>query len=250
MTKQGEINYFRNIGEEGMRHAVDKPFSDDECGGLLMELGAIMTLLPPPPARLLDLGCGTGWTSWFFARRGYEVTGLDISEDGIRFANERRDSDQIGNLRFVVADYEEGIFEDEFDCVVFFDALHHAVDETAAIRMAYRALKPGGICLTSEPGKGHATRPQSVMASTRFGVTEKDMPPGKVIELGRKAGFGQFKVYPRSLHLNAAIYRDSARARRLGFLRGLFRFDFVRTLVAVAVIGVYKRCDGVVLMVK
>ena len=79
MAKQGEIDYLKNIGQDGIQHAVHKPFSDPECGKYLSELGAVFTLLPPPPARLLDIGCGTGWTSRFFARRGYEVVGIDMA---------------------------------------------------------------------------------------------------------------------------------------------------------------------------
>ena len=42
-----------------------------------------MGFLPDPPARILDMGCGGGWTSIFFAKRGYEVVGQDISQDMI-----------------------------------------------------------------------------------------------------------------------------------------------------------------------
>jgi hypothetical protein len=48
MPTPGELAYFRNIGEEGLKHATHKPWSDPQCGLYLMELGAIMGLLPPP----------------------------------------------------------------------------------------------------------------------------------------------------------------------------------------------------------
>ena len=83
MAKQGEIDYLMRIGEAGARHAAGKPYSDVGCGSYLMQIGCIMSLLPQPPCRLLDAGCGTGWTSVLFARRGYDVVGVDISEDMI-----------------------------------------------------------------------------------------------------------------------------------------------------------------------
>ena len=61
-----------------------------------------MLLLPTPPAKLLDLGCGTGLTSLSFARRGYDVTGQDISETAIQYANEIKDQEKINHLRFIV----------------------------------------------------------------------------------------------------------------------------------------------------
>jgi glycosyltransferase involved in cell wall biosynthesis len=43
----------------------------------------------PAGARILDVGCGSGWLSEYFARLGYDVTGIDISDDLIRMARER-----------------------------------------------------------------------------------------------------------------------------------------------------------------
>src|SRR5947207_10528269 len=72
MAKSGEIDYLKNLSPADVWHAVHKPFSDDNCAGYLFNMGAVFSLLPPRPARLLDLGCGTGWTSIFFARAGYD----------------------------------------------------------------------------------------------------------------------------------------------------------------------------------
>ena len=36
-------------------------------------------LLPPPPAGIIDLGCGTGSVSVLLAEQGYDVRGLDLS---------------------------------------------------------------------------------------------------------------------------------------------------------------------------
>src|SRR5262249_36068785 len=157
----GEIDYLQNLGPEGVEHAVGKPFSDSLCHAYLMEIGALMWLLPPQPARLLDVGCGTGWTSLFFARRGFDVLGIDIAPDMIAHADGLRDREGLDNLHFRVGDYEDLDLHEEFDCAVFFEALHHAVDERAALRAVYAALKPGGRCITSEPGRGHARHPDT-----------------------------------------------------------------------------------------
>jgi SAM-dependent methyltransferase len=250
MAKQGEIEYLAKIGPENVRHAVRKPFSEPQCPTHLMQLGAIMSLLPPAPARLLDAGCGTGWTSLFYARRGYDVVGVDIAPDMIAHANRLRDEEGLDNLRFVVTDYEEMDFDGAFDCAVFYDALHHAVDEDLAVSRVYRALRPGGLCVTSEPGKGHAASPGSVEAMRRFNVTEKDMPPQRIIAAGRRAGFREYRVYPNAQQLQEATYRYTGhRLRRLAEKR-----DWVRRLGSLVLLvrtQLFRIHDaGLVVMVK
>src|SRR5437763_5973390 len=107
MPKTGEIDYLKKLGAAGVRHAIDKPFSDPDCPRYLAEMAAVLALLPPPPARLLDLGCGTGWTSVFFARAGYDVVGLDLAPDMIAHAEANGTRAGLDRLEFVVADYEE-----------------------------------------------------------------------------------------------------------------------------------------------
>jgi SAM-dependent methyltransferase len=195
-VKQGEVDYMKNIGDEGARAAFDKPFSHFTCSKNLVDLGIIMALLPPPPARLLDLGCGTGWTSAFFARRGYRVTGQDIAPDMIDYAERNRARYEAADLEFVVSDYESLAFAEPFDCAVFYDSLHHAVDERAALRSVFRALRPGGILITHEPGAGHSKSPDSIRAMELYGVTEKDMAPAHIRDVCREIGFSQFRFLP------------------------------------------------------
>jgi len=186
MATQGEYDYFKNIGEGGMHHATHKPWSDRQCGLYLMELGAMMGMMPEH-GRLLDMGCGTGWTSVLFAKRGYDVVGQDLVPEAIDAGRRLKQQNGLDNLDFVVGDYESLGFKEEFDIVVFFDCLHHAVDEVSALASAYRALKPGGIVVTSEPGRGHERRSAAVVAE--FGVTERDMHPAKIVRAAKRVGF-------------------------------------------------------------
>lgn len=197
MAKQGEIDYLRNLGSKGRLDALDKPYRDPCCGTYFRDMGAIFDLLPLPPARVLDMGCGSGWTSIMFARRGYDVVGQDIAPDMIELAEENHGRFPLDNLRFVVCDYEELPFTEEFDAVVFNESLHHAIDEEAALRNAFRVLKPGGICIANEPGEGHAVADYSLHAVEKFDVTEKDMPPHRIMNLGMKVGFNAARVIRR-----------------------------------------------------
>src|SRR5262245_44370641 len=137
MAKQDEIDYLSKYlsksGAAGLRFELRKPFSDRQCGPNLMQIGAVMSLLPPPPVRLHDLGRDTGWTSRFLGQRGYEVVGVDISPDMIFHAEEQRQRDQLDQVSFLVSDYESLSFDEEFDGALFFGSLHHSGDEGAAV---------------------------------------------------------------------------------------------------------------------
>lgn len=246
MGKQGEIEYLGRLGEAGAGHARGKPYSDANCGGMLTDLGAIFMLLPRPPARLLDLGCGSGWTSLIFARHGYEVVGQDIAPAMIALAEAGRAEAGLGNASFVVSDYESLAFAGEFDCAVFYDALHHAEDPGAALASVARALKPGGVLITVEPGTGHAVAGHSVDAVARFGVTERDMPPREIVRLAMRAGFGSARVHPSPKMLGAVQFGMPKLERLPGFLSDLVRWLGVGYL---GVVGKSRR-EGLVVLRK
>ena len=243
MPVKGDLEYFRNIGSAGMDHALNKPWSDDARGGYLMELGAVMGLLPPG-GKLLDLGCGTGWTSYYFARSGYDVVGQDVAPEAVTEASAMAEVKGMDNLRFVLSDYEGLDFHEMFDTAVFFDSLHHSLDEKKAVASAYRALKKGGVLITSEPGYGHEKRSQETIR--KYGVTERDMPPARIIAAGREAGFTSFEVYPHAHHLFTALYMQSLSPR----MRKLLDLPGARSLAALFTILFYRRRAGIVLLRK
>src|SRR3954471_11699398 len=115
MPRSGELTYYDRIGEAGRQHAVGKPFSDADCGLYLLRAGALFSLLPAPPARVLDCGCGTGWLSYFLARRGYEVVGTDVSDAPIRLAHANPMFRDGAAPSFLVEDSESLPFREEFD---------------------------------------------------------------------------------------------------------------------------------------
>ena len=205
--KAGEKTYYARLGEEGRRHAKGKPFTDAECGKYLCNMGAVLLMLEPPKRRVLDFGCGTGWMSLFLAKAGYDVVGVDISEDAIRLAREAAAADAVQGVEFLAADYEGFRPSQEFDYVLFHDALHHAEDEQAAVDAAYRALKPGGAMIAIEPGRGHSRSKGARRAMDAFGVHEKDMAPRYVWRLGRRAGFRRKLFLPLPHQLGRAVYR-------------------------------------------
>lgn len=204
MPTEGELRYYEAIGDAGVHHAINKPYSNPDCDLVLMQIGAVLALLPPPPARVLECGCGSGWLSRIFAARGYPCTGIDVSDQAIALAN-AQPPPPGSSLRFFTQDAETMTFREEFDAVVFFDSLHHSLDEGKVLEAVFRALRPGGVCITSEPGRGHAERSREVVE--HYGVTEKDMPASHIIRLGLAAGFRSAETFPRMDDLGRFLYK-------------------------------------------
>ena len=67
--------------------------------------------------KILDLACGFGRHSLELARRGFDVTGIDITCDYIRYATEQAEKEGL-NARFICMDIRDVSFENEFDVVL------------------------------------------------------------------------------------------------------------------------------------
>ena len=98
----------------------------------------------PGASRLLDLACGTGESLLPFLRRGYEVTGCDLSEAMLEQARAK-----APGVRLVRADITGLPVLGRFDAVTCFDdSLNYLCSPEeleAAFRSARRNLAPGGV---------------------------------------------------------------------------------------------------------
>ncbi|MBD3338922.1 MAG: methyltransferase domain-containing protein [Candidatus Lokiarchaeota archaeon] len=238
------------MGQAGIKHSLNKPFSDNNCGALLSEIGAIISLLPSKNLKILDVGCGSGWTSAFFAKKGHNVLGIDISKDFIKLANINKKRHNLPNLKFQEKNAEKMQFNSEFDCVTFIDSLHHCINIKKVLMNAYDSLKKEGICILSEPGLFHSKSPNSIKAMKEYGVLEKEIPPHLSKKIGKKIGFKNIKVYSRAKYLNFCLYTSNQNLPNFKIIRKLFRFHFIRKLASIFTILFYKRYDGIVFMQK
>ena len=94
--------------------------------------------------RLLEVGCGIGVDSIQLARRGYEVTAVDLTENALAVARQLRAHRGV-SVDFRLGNAEGLDFPDRsFDAVYSFGVLHHTPDIERSVAEVRRVLRPGG----------------------------------------------------------------------------------------------------------
>lgn len=95
-----------------------------------------------PNARILDVGCGTGWVAKHFP----DYRGIDGSPDAVAQATELGRDVVLGDVDEPLAVEDAAV-----DGVILKDLLEHVADPVAVVREARRAVRPGGLVFASSP---------------------------------------------------------------------------------------------------
>jgi 2-polyprenyl-3-methyl-5-hydroxy-6-metoxy-1,4-benzoquinol methylase len=101
----------------------------------------------PPPARVLDVGCGNGEFIAAAREFGYEAEGVDISEDSARLCAARGVKSHRG-------DFLTFPFEGRYDLVTMWDVLEHLRSPGEFVARAESLLSERGVLALKVPGYG------------------------------------------------------------------------------------------------
>jgi len=96
-------------------------------------------------ARVLDVGCGRGVILGPLADRGFEVHGVEVSEQAARGADPR------AQIRIAAQLADAGYPDAHFDEIVVWHVLEHLIDPRAVLEEALRILRPGGRLVVAVP---------------------------------------------------------------------------------------------------
>lgn len=117
----------------------------DELNGWSCGRDFYVSLLPKPPARVLDVGCGTGMLAVAISRMGHDVVGIDPARAMLDVAAHRKGGDAIDWHCSTLQDFRP---EDCFDLIFMtghaFQCLLDDDDILVAFRSVAELLKPDG----------------------------------------------------------------------------------------------------------
>ena len=129
------VEFWRRLSEQGLQRCEHE----------------MLARYAPPPARVIDLGCGAGRVSLALAGRGYEVTGIDLVREMIRTAYDLHLQAGLP-LRLIQADVQavpcaSGCYD---VALVFIAALQHIGGRSIRQRVfgeIARVLRSGGVLI-------------------------------------------------------------------------------------------------------
>lgn len=125
---------------------------NDSHGYLLPALRAELERLMGDDKRLFDLGCGNGSIGAAVSRDGWDVIGVDVSSDGIAYANRVHPE-----LRLETGSAYDDLTKKygTFPVVVSLEVVEHLYDPRRFANTLFNLLEPGGTAIVSTPYHGY-----------------------------------------------------------------------------------------------
>jgi SAM-dependent methyltransferase len=210
LCRQMDKPWFKSWFASPYYHILYKGRDEKEAQQFLDNL--IGFLKPQPGAKMLDIGCGRGRHAVHLSKKGFDVTGIDLSEESIEYDKQF----ETANLHFFVHDMRDVFKVDHFDYVFnlfsSFGYFDNGEDNSKTIDAHAQALKTNGklvldymnaakVCSYFVPSE------TKVVEGIKFSVKKK-LERGKIIKQISFTDKGQDYVFREELSI---LYLDDFR---------------------------------------
>jgi ubiquinone/menaquinone biosynthesis C-methylase UbiE len=183
---------------------------------------------------ILDLGCGSGRHTVYFARKGFNVYGIDIAREGVRLARAWLRKEGLKAKLRLRSIYERLPYPDNFfDAVISVRVIHHAriAIIRAVIREVERVLKPNGLIFVIRVSKKVAAG-----FSLRYNEVSSQYTQPKGCGYHKMGLFGQPVIVPKGHKTRSDKTKSKVIAPRtyiplVGKEKGLVHFLFTKQLL-------------------
>ncbi|WP_030169327.1 class I SAM-dependent methyltransferase [Spirillospora albida] len=192
---------------EGARHGIgglNRPAFRTGVAGWIAAMPDIAARLTEGPARVLDLGCGTGWSAIALAEAfpGARVHGIDLDEASCAEAAGNAAAARLADrVTFAHGDAARPAASGPADLVCVFEALHDMADPVAALRSARGLLAPGGaVLIADEKVAAEFTAPGDLLERLNYAFSALHCLPatraeGTAVEAGTVLRPGTVRAY-------------------------------------------------------
>ena len=148
-----------------------------------------------PPARVADVGCGTGWSSIGMALAYPLITvdGLDLDAASIKEAKRNAGASGVADrVKFEIRDAADPKLASAYDVVTAFETIHDMSDPVAVLRAMRGLVREGGIVVVADEKVAEEfTAPGDDVERLMYGWSAVHcLPVGLVGAGGRSAGTG------------------------------------------------------------
>jgi 2-polyprenyl-3-methyl-5-hydroxy-6-metoxy-1,4-benzoquinol methylase len=170
-----------------------------------------------PPARIADVGCGTGWSSIGIAKAYPLVTvdGFDIDAASVKEARRNAGASAVADrVKFEIRDAADPALAKSYDLVTAFETIHDMSNPVGALRAMRGLAKKGGIVVVADEKVAEDfTAPGDDLERLMYGwsavhclpvgmveagsaATGTVMRPRRLRQYAREAGFVDIEVLP------------------------------------------------------
>ena len=111
----------------------------------------LLSFFPPPPASVLDVGCGLGYSAFLLSGKGYSVTAIAPSSELIAYARKKYVDSGVCFEAVGFFDEDKTVFGQEFYDVIFFqESVQYLRPLDSVIKKARGLLKDGGLIIIGD----------------------------------------------------------------------------------------------------